>query len=110
VPALQKFPTVQSAVEVQLERQAVGPHPYAPQVFDAGLHAPAPSHVLTSFSMPPLHDGVPHATVVAAYLQVFPSDPSQRRPHPGSVGVVLQAGCEPTGAPTIGTHLPTEPT
>lgn len=66
--------------------------------------------MLTPFSTPPLQDGVPHAVVVLALTQDLVSTPLQRRPHLGSVRVALQAAWPGNGCPTIGMHLPTEPT
>lgn len=86
------MPDAQSVFVVHEVKQAVGPHAYRPQDLLAGLQVPAPSQVLTCFSMPPAHEGEPHDFVVAAYLHTLPSVPSQLRAHAGSLDVPLHGG------------------
>jgi len=108
-PDLQKLPFEHSSSIVHVERHAVVPHEYTPQVFVAVLHAPLPSQVETSVSMPPAQLATPHATVVNALWHAKLSVPLHESPHVRSVGVVLHAGWPVFGCPTIAEHVPSLP-
>jgi hypothetical protein len=65
--------------------------------------------VETSFSMPPVHDAVPHEVAVVALWHARLSVPLHDSPQVGSVVVALHAGWPVFGWPTIGVQVPSLP-
>jgi hypothetical protein len=103
------LPATQSLSVAHAARHAVVPQTYGAQFFVGCGHAPLPSHVDISVSVPLVHFGAPHDVFVGALLQTVVSTPLQLRPHVGSVGVELHAPWLARGCPTTGTHVPAFP-
>jgi hypothetical protein len=71
------------------------------------VHLPAPSHVETWDSMPPVHAYAPQGVVDVGYVHEARWTPSHRGPQSVPTPVPVQAPCE--GAPRTAVQVPTFP-